>query len=649
MRPIKKAFSIWKERGLSSLIYLTGEKLKNRLPEQQKYNAYIRNEKRRRRQNRTDWCKTAGTLPKICLLELGDDIFSSIEEADAPYVAFLEPGDQLCSGWEKLVGAYLLENPGCRFLYTDEDKVIKGRRRDPVFKPDWSPDTYLSYDYVGGLLVLEQALAAEAKEQIHARYRESFLYELGLRASAMISPKEIGHLDQVICHRNSVTTVPKQQAIQLKKTLLAERGIQGQVCWTEAGGTAQIIYENRKEPLVSIIVPTKDQPSLLASCIRSVERGTRYPRAEWIIVDNGSASGNKKIYEKICEESAFPCRYLYEPMEFNFSRMCNRGARAANGEFLLFLNDDMELPAHESDREPDWLSRLVGQASLAHTGAVGAKLLYPGSSLIQHLGVVNYTSGPAHLLWQKEDSGLLPFLRNVTTQNYAIVTGACLTIKADRFWQVGGFEERLAVTFNDVELCIRLLKAGYYQTVRSDVVLYHHESLSRGQDALDEKKFLRGLKERELLYDLHPDLIGIDPFYSRHLTQKRLDHTLDYPVKWKLSKKIKAVPAKTGTHLVWRILRITWQPELCVEGWAYWKGADSLPVTVVFEKNGGETAFLAEMRYSPTIATEQGRKERLDFSEFFCRIPKDALESGRYEIGLQIRDERCPAGEIQIP
>lgn len=693
-----KVTGMLRRQGVRALCYVISQKLKNRLSEQQKYAQYVRQERKRfhvmmQKHKGTDCVQTDGVCahgiqeqePLFALLHVDEDIFSAIEEAKAPYLAFAEDGMMLSDEWQTLAGAWLKRHPQCRFLYTDED-VCEMRRTRPVFKPDWSPDTYLSYDYIGGLLIMERSLAVKVKEQIFHGYRESFLYELGLRAAWQLEPEEIGHLDEVLCHREQQKKeVPKEQLMKLKEEILRARGLHGHAVWCEEAHVANVVYEPPQDALVSIIVPSKDHVDILKTCMESVENNTDYAHVEWIIVDNGSAAAQKVQYEALCADAQYPCTYVYEPMPFNFSKMCNIGAQAAKGQYLLFLNDDMELPVSwpsmhhlTEETQRNWLSVFVGQAACAHIGAVGAKLLYPDSDLIQHLGVVNYTSGAAHLLWQAKDSGRLSFDRNLTNQNYAVVTAACFMVSADKFAKVGGFEEQLAVTFNDVELCLRLLKAGYYNVVRSDVVLYHHESLSRGQDVLDEAKFLRGLKERECMFDLHPDLIGVDPFYSRHLTQTRLDHLLDYPQPLVYANEKKsvqmpqaaetknrragAVPENAGgadaaaweaakdrvageSEIVARILRVRCEDELTIEGWAYRPGHASERVTVwLTDESGVSRAYTTQAVYSPTLATEQQRTEKLFFSEFLMRLPAASLKPGMYRISLQIADSRKDTG-----
>lgn len=673
MKLVAKVCRIAREQGMASLTYIASDKLKNKLPVQQKYKKYRKNEKRAR-------ARLLSNKPSFqelfTVVVPGEEVFGQLDEVTTPYVAFLEEGDRLENSWQQVAGSYLKRHPECRMLYSDEDRLEKLGRWIPVFKPDWSPDTYMCYDYVGGLLVMDRELAVATKERICSKYKSSFLYELGLLAAFSLDAYQIGHIPQVLYHRLHSQTLPKEQLLALKEQVLKERRIKGKVYWrsfssSEEGfynpcgkedknwanlwinGCADVIYEVPKEPLVSIVVPSKDHWELLKTCVETVEAYTNYQNVEWIVVDNGSNPEQKKKYEELCDTTRFPCRYVYEPMEFNFSRMCNLGARAAQGEYLLFLNDDMELIPKCEDffdgtdvwsedsvvAREDWLSRMLGQAALPYSGAVGAKLLYPNSTKIQHLGVVNYTSGAAHLLWQANDRKVLPFGRNHTTQNYSVVTGACLLIQTEKFWQVGGFEERLAVTFNDVELCLKLLEAGYYQTVRSDVIWYHHESISRGQDVLDEKKFLRGLKEREIMFNLHPKYIGVDPFYSRYLTQTRLDHTLDYPTTYELSKertkKRKAEYSGEGDQLVYRLLRVTEEEDVRMEGWAYRKGHSYEPICVGIRGANGEFGiYEAQKVYTPTITKEQQSEHNLNFAGFDCRISREQLPEGEYSIEL---------------
>ena len=196
--------------------------------------------------------------------------------------------------------------------------------------------------------------------------------------------------------------------------------------------------------------------------------------------------------------------------------MCNRGAELADGKLLLFLNDDIELC------ENDWLDKMVSRALQPYVGSVGLKLYYPDSVKIQHDGIVNLPVGPVHKLQFMEDDRSYYFGRNRFTQDCVAVTGACLLIRTEVFREAGGFREVLRVAYNDVELGFRLLEMGYYNVVWNDRFAYHHESLSRGSDESPEK-MQRLVQERELLYQMHPQFRGEDPFYPKGLNREGLD------------------------------------------------------------------------------------------------------------------------------
>jgi GT2 family glycosyltransferase len=277
---------------------------------------------------------------------------------------------------------------------------------------------------------------------------------------------------------------------------------------------------------LSVIIPSKDNPDLLEKCIRSVLNTASELQYEIVVVDNGSAAAEKRRIEALLErlrQSGMPglgqLYYLYEPMEFNFSRMCNLGAERASGELLLFLNDDVELAAPES------LRSMVRLAARPYTGAVGLKLLYPDDKAqgrIQHAGIVNLPMGPVHKLQFGRDEQVYYFGWNRGRHNALAVTAACLVVEKRKFQEVGGFDEALAVAFNDVDLCFRLYEQGYENVCECDSYAFHDESYSRGADESAEK-LARLLAERRKLYERHPSLEGKDPYYSIYLNRQELD------------------------------------------------------------------------------------------------------------------------------
>lgn len=194
------------------------------------------------------------------------------------------------------------------------------------------------------------------------------------------------------------------------------------------------------------------------------------------MVDNGSNDYNRAKAELLVKahNELGSARYHYEPMDFNFSRMCNIGASMADGDFLLFLNDDIEI------RKSGWLERMTDKVRLPYVGAVGMKLLYPNSDIIQHAGVMNVRVGPYHKLQYCHNDEEHYFGFNKGVRNVLAVTGACLMVRRNVFEEVGGFDaEHFAVAFNDIDLCYKIYEKGYYNVVLNNIYLYHHESLSR--------------------------------------------------------------------------------------------------------------------------------------------------------------------------
>lgn len=409
------------------------------------------------------------------------------------------------------------ENENVVIIYGDEDIWNGEIREKPWFKPDWSPDGFLANLYFGGLIAVRTEALAEACLQ----QPDGELYMLLFEAVRKNGGFKVGHgpSDIPVCH--------------IPQVLFHGKGMQCLKCPDEA---ARILQPSAGQTdLISVVIPSKDNPEALFKCLDSLLGITiTGHRFEVILVDNGSSEENRRKIEEwinrsnsrieTAEKGFSGCRYLYSPMPFNFSVMCNMGAGESKGELLLFLNDDMEII------QPDWLDKLAEKAVLPYAGAVGAKLLYPDSHIIQHAGITNLRVGPAHKLQFLNDEEVHYYGKNRGVHNVLAVTGACLMVRRSVFEQVGGFPPELAVAFNDVDLCYSIYEKGYYNIVRNDVALYHHESLSRGHDGESEEKQMRLMREKDTLYERHRELYGKDPFYHPYLTTDRLEieYTLEY-------------------------------------------------------------------------------------------------------------------------
>ncbi len=403
--------------------------------------------------------------------------------------------DYLLSDYDRIdeKNKNILWQVGLDVEYLNEERT---GRIAPWFKPDYSPDTLLSFQYFGNIVALQTKRVRRANVNILTT-PDSYinLYDFFLKLS---EKTEIGHLSKVLFHRHGFPSVAlpsgaRKKYNEIKLEAIKRRGMMANFVSDEEG-YSHIQYVLDYHPLVSVIIPSKDHPELLKKCLESIKEHTTYTRYELIVVDNGSTEANKKQILELQNQYGF--QYLYEVMEFNFSKMCNMGAEKAKGELLLFLNDDIEVI------QDNWIDVMAGQAFVSHTGAVGVKLLYPDRETIQHVGVSNLAVGPVHRLHGYSDKQSMYYGRNRMTYNMLAVTAAAIMVRKSLFEQVDGFREELKVAYNDVDLCMKLYEAGFQNVIRNDVCLIHHESLSRGNDLTGEKRF-RLDQEREMLYGFH--------------------------------------------------------------------------------------------------------------------------------------------------
>lgn len=433
------------------------------------------------------------------------------------------------------------EHPECSLLYADEDVCI-GKKKDfrrfkqhgvklssrccPNFKPIPSPETLLSYQYFGNIWAVRRELYQSISMPENCELGD-YEYAFLLRACKKAGCAGIMHLPEILFHqcveyrRHALDKFFSKEEMEraliredryagneyfynnMKNDFFKEKGI---ACAMEVqNGHSYPVYKLEGEkPLISILIPSKDNPEVLEKCISSVYAKSTYPNYEIIVVDNGSNEENKTCIEEINKK--YPFTYLYHPMEFNYSVMNNMAAEKARGSILVLLNDDMEVVT------PDWLERMCGQLLQDGIGAVGAKLLYPDSTLIQHVGITNAVDGPVHKLLKKDDEQSYNRGRNKIVYNVLGVTGACLMIRRSDYERLGGLKENLRVAYNDVDLCFSLFEEGLRNVIRNDVVLYHHESLSRGADVMSPEKMQRLKAERDYLYSCHPGLYYKDPY-----------------------------------------------------------------------------------------------------------------------------------------
>ena len=416
-----------------------------------------------------------------------------------------------------------------------------------------------------------------------------------------------------------------EAAKKSKEDALERRGLKANLEMVDIMYQYRVNYISQTNPLVSVIIPSKDNYKVLKRCIETLYEITRYRNFEVILVDNGSNDENKKLYQGLSDKYKF--KYVYEKMDFNFSRMCNIGAREAKGEYYLFLNDDIEIINEE------WLERMVGHAELEHVGAVGAKLLYPNSKLIQHIGVINIANGPVHAFAGLSDDNIYYFGRNKIDYNWLTVTAACLLVKASKFERVNGFNEEMPVTYNDVEFCFKLVEAGYYNVVRNDAILYHHESVSRGDDLLSKEKFNRLMSEQNHMYELHPEFKDKDPFYNSNLAQ----HAADFSYNMFKESKGKCTVSENIENfeickkVINAIDRVYVGDKCVIEGWAFFNEKPYNGEIKIWLRSSEKSYIITTKRvYRSDLAIHFKRKVGADMSGFICEF--DGVDAGKYDI-----------------
>ena len=415
-----------------------------------------------------------------------------IKMAKGEFVSLFDHDDILWPNALYEVVKALNHDKKLNFIYTDEDKIDGDNRfshKDLFFKPDWNPELLRSVNYITHFTTIRKSVLDEFGYE-DGSYNGTQDWELFLRITRNIDAKTIYHVPTIVYSwrvhdkstAKSVSVKPyvfEAQEKALKDDLVA-RGIKNAVpirdkktnYWT-------IRYGVNGDPLVSIVIPSKNLYSMTKKCIDSIYQKSTYKNFEVIIVDTGS--DDKKVlswYEQAKQQYKNFKVVSFVEEKFSYAKSCNYGATQAKGDFLLMLNNDIEVLT------PDWIEQMVGYAQQPEVGAVGVKLYYPDKKSIQHAGVGVGVGGCGANMFQlsKDDD---PFTLNQSVmlkcvRNTSAVTAACALFRTEVFNEVGGFQEKYRINYNDVDLCLRLVEAGYRNVYLPQVSLIHYESISRG-------------------------------------------------------------------------------------------------------------------------------------------------------------------------
>lgn len=436
-----------------------------------------------------------------------------LAKAAFEWVGCLRSGDTLPAGsLAALVQA--AEKDHADIVYGDEDVWVDGERRDPFFKPDWSPELFWSMDYIGPFFLARRALLKYVPEWAEV-IRNGPECELVFRV--LDHAPRVAHARRVCLSRRTLGEPAPAPAQRARELALRSKNPAAEVMPLETAGQFRVRRPVAGRPLVSILLPTAlSEPAMLRACLDSIRRRTTYPAVEMVLLDNSRGKA-ARLSELAGWVGPGPHRILACDEPFNYSRLINRGAEAAQGEYLLLLNDDTEVVT------PDWIEALLEHAQDPGVGVAGAKLLYPDGS-VQHGGIflVNQGGGARHAfrhLRQPQNSyhGLLAVARNC-----AAVTFACALMSRRVFDQLGGLDEQLRVECNDVDFCLRALQAGLRQVWTPFAVVKHRELVSRRVTLLTEdmRHFWRRWREW---------VKQGDPYYHPWLSQDADFYTLQDP------------------------------------------------------------------------------------------------------------------------
>lgn len=458
---------------------------------------------------------------------------SALEVASGDFIALLDHDDMFAKHALYFMAKQIVLMPGLKVIYSDEDKIdSEGGRFEPHFKSDWNPDLFFSQNYVSHLGVFSHSLVAKVGgfcEGVEGSQDKDLL----LRCLPYICDSEIFHIPLILYHWRSVkgstafSSTEKgyasKAAIKSLQNYFASNGFANvNVSSGVVPNSCRVSWDiPDPQPLVSLLVPTKDEPDLIRSCVLSILDRTAYKNYEVLILDNGTTDVEALEFFDFIQRSDSRVRVLRYDHEFNYSSINNFGVSKAYGDVIGLINNDIEVIS------PDWLTEMLGHAIRPEIGCVGAKLFYKDGT-IQHAGVIlgiGGVAGHSHKYFSGNSSGY--FSRLQLTQNVSAVTGACLLVRRDIYECVGGLnEEYLKIAFNDVDFCLKVSEAGYRNIWTPYAELYHLESKSRGEEDTPAKK-ARFQQEVTYMRARWGSKLYSDPYYNRNLSRMRQDFSID--------------------------------------------------------------------------------------------------------------------------
>ena len=451
---------------------------------------------------------------------------AGIASATGRYVAFVDQDDTLATFALDRVAAAIAARPATQFLYSDEDRIdADGRRGRPLFKPGWNPELLRATNCVLHLAVVEADLMRRLGG-FRVGTDGAQDWDLALRIAEVVPRDRIAHVPYVLyhwrVHPGSTAAGPyakPEQADRVRAIATAGLARRGEIGTVEptTGGLRYRYELPVPQPRVSIVIPTRDRIDLVQRCIASIDRDNRHPDLEFVIVDNGSRNADSLRWLARFREGHRGI-VVRDERPFNYASLCNAGVRAATGELVILLNNDVEVIS------VDWLEELGGLACRPGVGIVGEILYYPDDT-IQHAGVILGLNGVADRPHVGERRGYRGIDGSIgCVQEVGAIVTACAAILRSRYDEVGGMEENLPVSCNDVDLCLRLRARGYSVLWTPFAELYHHESISRGY-ANAPADLAREAEEQKWLARRWSGAL-VDPYYNPNFRRRGRAYSL---------------------------------------------------------------------------------------------------------------------------
>ena len=435
----------------------------------------------------------------LCITKISD----IQKNSNGDLICFLQSGDKISKNTLFKITYFINNNPDSDLIYTDHDFFDGNSLRiNPFFKPDWSPILFQSVDYLSTFFIVKKDIFNQMSFDV-----DSSNMSYSICKEITEKSKKISHIQLPLCSVSYDNLVSKQNSKHSVISKLAKKILIDDI-HSISPPKLETAFDN--EPLVSIIIPTKNNFKILKRCLESIRELTSYKNFEIIIVDNNSTDIEVKQYYK-----SLKCTILNFNANFNFSKMNNLAVKHAKGDFFLFLNDDTKV----LDR--DWLNRLVSICSKDDVGAVGPKLIYSNNT-IQHAGSVILETGASfHPFQDIENTSNLHFNFLNITRECSAVTGACLITKKEVFETIDGFDDDFDVYYGDTDLCLKIINSGLSVLYTSDVKLLHEGSHSikskMKSNTLDKQQAHFSVENHRRFINKWPKLKNGDPFYNRNL------------------------------------------------------------------------------------------------------------------------------------